>query len=199
MTVPASSPGGQPDLVGRADARRDDELVGGEHQLATVARLAAPERPARAAAPPLVLEPDRLRGVDLAQPRPLLGRGGEDHLCAGREVELESTEAPQAAQPVVAAGALGPVGDVDQPVVVAPAGRRGRLRQQPQRRQPVVARSPRRSWPPSSLRSTRNGSGVRSTRPSWAAQRQRRCSARGGRDDRRRPAGRRRARCSAGG
>ena len=79
--------------------------------------------------PPLVLEPDRLRGVDLAQPRPLFGRGGEDHLGAGRDVELGiEPERQQAAQPVVAAGALGPVGDVDQPVVVAPAGRRGRLR-----------------------------------------------------------------------
>ena len=137
--------GGRADLVGGADARRDDELIGGQHQLAARARergeRGLQRRPGLRdqALPPLVLELDRLPGVDLAQPRPLFGRRGEHRLGAGRDVELDRSEAPQRSRPVVAARALRPVSDVEQRVVVVPARRRVPLHEQPQRRQSVVA------------------------------------------------------------
>ena len=114
---------------------------------------------------------------------------------AGRDVELDRSEAPQRAQPVVAAGALGPVGDVEQRVVVAPAGRRVRPSRAAAAAAAVVAgdhleaaRPARRRWPPPRCapRGTARAPGRRAPRgPAATAP----ASARGGRAARRRPAG----------
>ena len=127
--------GVQPHLVGRADARRDDELIGGQHQLGPHAVLQDRVRLRDEARPPLVVQADGRLGPDLAQALPGLGRGRELGQPARRHRQLEPPQRPQLAAPLVPARALDAIDDVQRPLVARQRHRRFGPGQQAQGRQ----------------------------------------------------------------